>query len=334
LSTSKGTTMIVLLRFARFAVCALGILFAGAAAAADYPDKPIRMYVPYPPGGITDVLTRSLAELMRKELGQPVVVENKPGANTAVAAQALAQSPADGYTVMMAAAATVVMNPLLNAKLAYDPARDFTPVARIAETPLVLVVRTDSPARTLADLIAAAKTKPADASFASTGMGSTLHLAGELLQLETDTQMLHVPYKGSAPALNGVLGGETQFMIDSVGSSIPLIKGGKLRAVAVTSAKRLPALPDVPTVAESGVPGFDVSTWFGLLVPKQTPAAVVTRLNAAAALAVRDPAFRAQFEAVGLVVPEPIDPATFAKFIQAETAKWAPLIKAKNITLE
>lgn len=326
--------MIVLLRFARFAVCALGILFAGAAAAADYPDKPIRMYVPYPPGGITDVLTRSLAELMRKELGQPVVVENKPGANTAVAAQALAQSPADGYTVMMAAAATVVMNPLLNAKLAYDPARDFTPVARIAETPLVLVVRTDSPARTLADLIAAAKTKPADASFASTGMGSTLHLAGELLQLETGTQMLHVPYKGSAPALNGVLGGETQFMIDSVGSSIPLIKGGKLRAVAVTSAKRLPALPDVPTVAESGVPGFDVSTWFGLLVPKQTPAAVVTRLNAAAALAVRDPAFRAQFEAVGLVVPEPIDPATFTKFIQAETAKWAPLIKAKNITLE
>ena len=322
------------LRFARVAACALGVLFAGAAAAAEYPDKPIRMLVPYPPGGITDVLTRSLAELMRKDLGQPVVVENKPGANTALAAQALATAPADGYTVMMAAAATVVMNPLLYAKLGYDPARDFTPVARIAETPLVLVVRTDSPARTLGDLIAAAKAKPADASFASTGMGSTLHLAGELLQLETGTQMLHVPYKGSAPALNGVLGGETQFMIDSVGSSIPLVKGGKLRAVAVTSAKRLPALPDVPTVAESGVPGFDVSTWFGLLVPKQTPAAIVIRLNAAVALAVRDPAFRAQFEAVGLVVPAPIDPAAFAKFIQAETAKWAPLIKAKNITLE
>ncbi len=321
-------------RFAHIAACALSVLFSGAAAANGYPDKPIRMLVPYPPGGITDVLTRSLAELMRKELGQPVIVENKPGANTALAAQALAAAPADGYTVMMAAAATVVMNPLLNAKLGYDPARDFTPVARIAETPLVLVVRTDSPARTLADLIAAAKAKPGDTSFASTGMGSTLHLAGELLQVETGTQMLHVPYKGSAPALNGVLGGETQFMIDSVGSSIPLVKGGKLRAVAVTSAKRLPALPEVPTVAESGVPGFDVSTWFGLLVPKQTPAAIVNRLNAAVALAVRDPAFRAQFEAVGLVVPAPIDPTTFAKFIQAETAKWAPLIKAKNITLE
>ena len=326
--------MITFQRFARIVACTLGVVFSGVAAATTYPDKPIRMLVPYPPGGITDVLSRSVAELLRKELGQPVIVENKPGANTALAAQALAAAPADGYTVMMAAAATVVMNPLLNAKLGYDPARDFTAVGRIAETPLVLVVRVDSPARTLADLIASAKSKPGDTSYASTGMGSTLHLAGELLMLETGTQMLHVPYKGSAPALNGMLAGETQFMIDSVGSSIPLVKGGKLRAVAVTSAKRLPALPDVPTVAESGVPGFDVSTWFGLLVPKQTPAAIVNRLNAAVALAVRDPAFRAQFEAVGLVVPAPIDPTTFAKFIQAETAKWAPLIKAKNITLE
>ena len=330
--------MIVSLRSARVVACVLGVLLgaisAGSALAAGYPEKPIRMLVPYPPGGITDVLTRSIAELLRKELGQPVIVENRPGANTALAAQALAASPADGYTVMMAAAATVVMNPLLYAKLGYDPIRDFTPVARIAETPLVLVVRSDSPARTFADLIAKAKAKPGDATYASTGIGSTLHLAGVLLQSETGTQMLHVAYKGSAPALNGVLGGETNFMIDSVGSSIPLIKGGKLRALAVTSAKRLPALPDVPTVAESGVPGFDVSTWFGLLVPKQTPAAIVTRLNAAVALAVRDPAFRAQFESVGLVVPAPIDAETFAKFIQAETAKWAPLIKAKNITLD
>jgi tripartite-type tricarboxylate transporter receptor subunit TctC len=326
--------MVSLQRLASVAICALGILSAGAAAADTYPDKPIRMLVPYPPGGITDVLTRSLADLMRKDLGQPVIVENKPGANTAIAAQTLARAPADGYTVMMAAAATVVMNPLLYGKLGYDPVRDFTAVARIAETPLVMVVRTDSPVRTLADLIATAKAKPGVTSFATTGLGSTLHLAGELLQSETGTQMLHVPYKGSAPALNGVLAGETQFMIDSVGSSIPLVHGGKLRAVAVTSAKRLPALPDVSTVAESGVPGFDVSTWFGLLVPRQTPAAVVDRLNAAVALAVRDPAFRAQFEAVGLIVPAPIDAATFAQFIDAETAKWAPLIKAKNISLE
>jgi tripartite-type tricarboxylate transporter receptor subunit TctC len=322
------------LRIARFAACVLGVVSVGVAAAAPYPDKPIRLLVPYPPGGITDVLTRSLAELLHKDLGQPVIVENKPGANTALAAQALAASPADGHTVMMAAAATVVMNPLLNAKLGYDPARDFTAVGRIAETPLVLVVRTDSPLHSLADLIASAKAKPTDTSFASTGMGSTLHLAGELLQVETGTQMLHVPYKGSAPALIGVLGGETQFMIDSVGSSIPLIKGGKLRAIAVTSAKRLPALPDVPTVAEQGVPGFDVSTWFGLLVPKQTPAPIVARLNAAIAQAVRDPAFRTQFEAVGLIVPPPIAADAFAKFIDGETAKWGPLIKAKKITLD
>ena len=166
--------MTIVQRFARVAACALGVLFAGAAMAAGYPDKPIHLLVPYPPGGITDVLTRSLAELMRKELGQPVIVENRPGANTALAAQVLAASPADGYTVMMAAAATVVMNPLLNAKLGYDPVRDFTPAARIAETPLVLVVRTDSPARTLADLIATAKAKPGDTSFASTGMGLSL----------------------------------------------------------------------------------------------------------------------------------------------------------------
>ena len=253
--------MIVFQRFARVAACALGVLFAGAAVAGAYPDKPIRLLVPYPPGGITDVLTRSLAELMRKELGQPVIVENKPGANTALAAQALAAAPADGYTVMMAAAATVVMNPLLNAKLGYDPVRDFTPVARIAETPLVLVVRTDSPARTLADLIAAAKAKPGDSSFASTGMGSTLHLAGELLQLETGTQMLHVPYKGSAPALNGVLGGETHFMIDSVGSSIPLIKGGKLRASRSPApngcrrCRRCPPWPNPACRASRSAPG-------------------------------------------------------------------------------
>jgi tripartite-type tricarboxylate transporter receptor subunit TctC len=314
-------------------VC-LAMLMVGAVVPAAASEQPVRLLVPYPPGGITDSLTRALAELMRKELGQPVIVENKPGANTSVAALTLAAAPPDGQTVMMAAAATVVLNPLLYPKLGYEPARDFTPVGRVAETPLVLVVRADSTLRNLADLIAAAKAKPGAIGFASTGLGSTLHLAGELLQSQTGIEMLHVPYKGSAPALTGLLGGETQMMIDSVGSSIPLIKGGRIRALAVTSAQRLPALPDVPTVAESGVPGYDVSTWFGLLVPRQTPAAVVQRLNAAIAVAIREPAFRAQFEDVGLIVPAPLEPAAFARYIQAETAKWAPLIKAKNIKLE
>ena len=322
-----------LLSWSRTALLAL-VVVGGSLQAAEFPERPLKMLVPYPPGGITDVLSRSLAELMRKDLGEAVIVENKPGANTSVAAQALAASPADGHTFMMAAAATVVMNPLLNPKLPYNPPKDFMAVARVAETPLVLVVRTDSPWRTLADMVGAARAKPGAVAFASTGVGSTLHLAGELLQAQSGIQLLHVPYKGSAPALNGLMGGETQFMIDSVGSSIPLIKGGKLRALAVTSAQRLPALPDVPTVDESGIAGFDVSTWFGLLVPRSTPPAVVERLNRAVAVAVRDAAFRKQFEAVGLIVPEPISSAAFGRFIDAESAKWGPLIKAKNITLD
>lgn len=310
------------------------LALAANPAAGDSADRPIRLLVPYAPGGSTDVLARSLAESLRKSLGQPVIVENKPGANTAIAAQALAAAPPDGNTVLLATAATVVLNPLLSAKLAYDPERDFVPVARVAITPLVIVVKPDSAAHTLADLIGQAKAQPGKLNFASTGMGSSLHLAGELLQAETGTQIVHVPYKGSALALTGLLGGETQFFIDAVGSSLPLVKGGKLRALAVTSAQRLPALPDVPTVAESGLAGFEVTTWFGLVVPAKTPEAVVARLGAAVAQAVRDKAFREQFEALGMIVPEPMGPQPFAAYIKADHAKWAPLIKAKNIKLD
>jgi len=207
-------------------------------------------------------------------------------------------------------------------------------VARVATTPLMLVVKPDAAARTLADLIAQARAQPGKLNYASTGIGSSLHLAGELLQAETGTQIVHVPYKGSALALTGLLGGETQFFIDAVASSLALVKAGKLRALAVTSAQRLPVLPEVPTVAESGVAGFDVSTWFGLVAPRRTPEAVVKRLAAAIAQAVRDQAFREQFEALGMIVPEPMGPQPFAAYIKAEQAKWAPLIKAKNIIVE
>ena len=326
-----------LLHFARRTALALAASLALAATAAQadgYPDKPIRLLVPYPPGGSTDVLGRALAELMRKDLGQTVLVENKPGANTGIAAQTLASAPPDGYTLLLATAATVVLNPLLYPKLPYEPARDFAPVAPVASTPLVLVVRPDAPARTFAAMIAAAKAQPGSLNYASTGNGSTLHLAGELLQMETGTQMVHVPYKGSAPALTGLLGGETHFFIDSVGSSIPLINGGKLRALAVTSSQRLPVLANVPTVAESGIPRFDVTTWFGVMAPANTPAAILDKLNATIARATADKAFRAQFEALGLVIPPPMKPHEFTAYIQSESAKWAPLIKAKGISLE
>jgi tripartite-type tricarboxylate transporter receptor subunit TctC len=323
-------------RFARLvaAVAAACALVASPAHASDYPQRPVRLLVPYTPGGSTDVLARALAELMRKDLGQPVIVENKPGANTGIAAQALATSPGDGYTVLLATAATVVLNPLLYPKLPYDPPRDFAPVARVAITPLVLVTPQDAPIHTLSDLVAQAKAQPGKLNYASTGIGSSLHLAGELLQAETGTQLVHVPYKGSAPALTGLLGGETQVFIDSVASSIPLIQGGRLRALAVTSSQRVPALASVPTVAESGVARFDVTTWFGLMAPKSTPEAIVNRLNASVARAIGDKAFREQFETLGMIVPAAMSAREFAAQIAADSARWAPLIKAKSITLE
>lgn len=313
------------------AACALA---APTANAADTSEKPIRLLVPYAPGGSTDALARALAELMRKELGQTVIVENRPGANTAIGAQALAAASPDGKTLLLATAATVVLNPLLSPKLGYDPARDFAAVARVAATPLVLVVKTDAQPKTLADLMAMAKAQPGKVDYGSTGVGSSLHLTGELLQTETGTQMLHVPYKGSAPALTGLLGGEIHFMIDAVASSIPLIQGGKLRALAVTSAQRLPALPNVPTVAESGYPKFEVTTWFGVMAPSKTPETELNRLNAAINRATADKGFREQFEALGMIVPAAMRPQEFSAYIKGESAKWAPLIKAKNISLD
>ncbi|MCW5658202.1 MAG: tripartite tricarboxylate transporter substrate binding protein [Burkholderiaceae bacterium] len=312
---------------------ALALGTAWPLAAAAYPERPLKLVVPYPPGGSTDMLGRALAEHLRKELGQPVVVENKPGANSGIGAQAVASAPADGHTLLLATAATMVLNPLLHNKLGYD-ATQLQPVARVAVTPLVLVARPDGELRTLADVMARAKAQPGRVTFASTGVGSTLHLAGELLQLETGTQMMHVPYKGSAPALTGLMGGETQFFIDSIATSSPLVKGGKLVALAVTSRERLALLPDVPTVAESGVPRFEASTWFGIVVPKGTPDAAVTRLNAAIASAMRDKGFRDSFEAVGLIIPEPMSVADFRALITDDSAKWAQIIKAKKISLD
>ena len=318
---------------ARVRAAALALIAVLPFAAVAYPDRPLKLIVPYTPGGSTDVLGRALAEHLRKELGQPVVVENKPGANTGIGAQALQAAPADGTTLLLATAATSVLNPLLQSKLGYDPAQ-LWPVARVAVSPLVIVARPGGEFRTLADLLAKAKAQPGRLNYASTGIGSSLHLAGELMQAQTGVEMVHVPYKGSAPALTGLMGGETHVFIDSVASSSPLIKGGKLGALAVTSRERLPLLPEVPTVAESGVPQFDVTTWFGIMVPKGTPDDIVNRLNAAVSSAMQDKTFRDTFEQLGLIIPKPLKPAEFRELIAAETAKWTPLVKAKKISLD
>jgi len=318
-------------------VCAglLGLFLMSAAGAADkYPDKPLRLVVPYTVGGIADLLGRALAERMRSDLGQPVVVDNKPGGTTALGAKVVTAAAPDGYTVLLATGATAVLNPLLYPKLSYNPDKELAPVARVALTPMILMVGSASPNKTLRDFVADAKAHPGKLNYGSTGTGSSLHLASELLQVEAGISMLHVPYNGSAPVHSALLAGDLQFAADAPGSAMALVKGGKLRALAVTSRERLPALPDVPTVAESGYPNYAVATWFGLMVPKGTPAAVTQRLNAAVAHAVADKAFREQFEALGMVVPAPITPAEFTDYIAKERAGWEPLIRSKNIVLE
>jgi len=311
-----------------------GLLLGGSAMSASYPERPIRLVVPYTAGGITDVLARALAERMRKELGQAVIVDNKPGGNTALGARVVASAEPDGYTVLFATGATAVLNPLLYPKLSYNPEKELLPVARIAVTPMLMVVGNSSPHRTLRDFVADAKANPGKLNYASTGTGSSLHLAVELLQSETGISLVHVPYNGSAPAQAALMGGDVQFFADAAGSAMALVRGGKLRALAVTGRERLPALPEVPTVAESGFPNFEVTTWFGLMVPRNTPTEIALRLNASVAQAIADKSFREQFEALGLVVPPAMSQSEFVHYIGKERERWAPLIRARNIVLE
>jgi tripartite-type tricarboxylate transporter receptor subunit TctC len=312
------------------------VLAVGAAtpALAAFPDRPIKLVVPYSPGGIADSLARKLAESMRQELQQPVIVENRPGANTAVGAMAVAAAPPDGYTLLLATASTVVLNPMLIPKLRHQPEKDFTGVANVAITPLVLSVNPSGSIRSVADLVRLAKAQPGKLAFASTGTGSATHLALEMLQSESGIVLNHVPYNGSAPALNSVMAGDVQLSVDAVGSAMSLVKGEKLRAIAVTTQNRVAVMPQVPTVAESGLPNYNVSTWYGIMAPTATPLAVLERINQAIVKATGDKAFRDQFEALGLVMAPPLKPAEFNAFIGRERAVWGPLIKAKNIQIE
>jgi len=299
--------------------------------AQTYPDKPLRLIVPYTAGGITDSLSRNLAELLRQDFKQPVIVENKPGANTAIGAQVLANSKPDGYTMLFITPATVVTNPLLNSKLAYDPDRDLVVVARFAEIPLLAVVSVDSTIRSLGDLIAQAKAKPGTFNYGSTGTGSSIHLASLLLAERSGTEMVHIPFSGSAPSLAALMTGSTQFTIDPPASSLPLIQGGKLRALAVSSRQRLTALPDVPTIAESGFPGFEASSWAGIVVPANTPKDIVLKLNQAISRASENKEFRAKFEPLGVLFAPSMSPAQIDASVKAEREQWGRIIQANNL---
>jgi len=310
------------------------LAFASAPLQA-YPDKPVKLVVPYPPGGATDIVGRLLAEQLRKDLGQPVIVENKPGANTAIGAAQVAAAPADGYTILLASSASLVLNPLLYRKLAYDPERDLTPVARLAGAPLVMVVNpTVVSAKTLGEFVSYAKSRPVSLSYASVGIGNPIHLATEKFKTESGVDLLHVPYNGSAPALLALMSGDVQVFFDVVSTSLPHIRSGKLRALGVTTRERMKVLPDVPTIAESGYPGYEAAAWYAIAVPKKTPPEVVAQLNASINKILADRAFRDQLENLGLVVYAPNTLREFAEFIAKEHVAWQKLIKDKQISLD
>src|SRR3954467_5038061 len=257
------------------------MFFCVQAVAQDYPAKPVRVVVPYAAGGNADIWARVLSQKLTEALKQAFVVENKPGANGGIGTDFVAKSAADGYTLLAVASGPIVVNPVLYANVTYDPVKDLAPVAQCAVYQYVLVTRSDSPYKTTGDLVAAAKANPGGLAYGSTGIGGGNHLAAELFGLATATRFNHIPYKGSAPALADLLGGQLAFMFDTVITSVPHIRGGKLRAFAVSSAKRAPSLPDVPTMQEAGFAGFDMSQWQGVLAPAGTPRPIVERLNGA-----------------------------------------------------
>jgi len=320
-------------RFLRFAFGALLALVATAASAQTYPTKPIRLVVPFPPGGATDILARDVAQKLTEAWGQQVIVDNRPGAGGNIGSELVAKSAPDGYTLEMGTVGTHAINASLYAKMPYDHVKDFVPVILVAGVPNVLVVNPAVPANSVAELIAYAKANPGKLNFASSGNGTSIHLSGELFKFMAGVQMTHVPYKGSAPALQDLIGGQVQLMFDNLPPSLPQIKAGKLRALAVTSLARAPALPDVPTMAEAGLPGYEASSWFGVLAPAGTPPAIVTKLNAEIAKWLATPEAKEKLSKQGANAAGGT-PEDFAKHIAAETAKWAKVVKDSGAKID
>src|SRR6185436_4736369 len=319
----------VLLRAALVSCLAFAPFDSGAQS---YPSKPVKLIVGFPPGGGSDAAARILAAALQDKPGQPIVVENKPGANTILATQYVGSQPADGYTLLFVSASFAI-NPSLY-KLDYDIQKDFTPVALVVSVPLLLIASNDLPAKTVGELVALAKQKPGDLTYASFGVGSAGHLAGELLCAMTGTNIRHVPYKGSAPAITDLLGGRVTIMFPGIGSAVPLVKEGKLKGVAVTTSKRTPIAPEIPTVAESGVAGYDVSTWESVQAPAGTPRDAVAKLNKAIGEVLATKEIRDRMAALGLEADGTKSPAEVAQFVAAEKEKWAKVVKERDVKIE
>lgn len=307
---------------------------AAMPALAAFPEKPVRIVVPFAPGGGTDLVARTMGIVMAQDLGQPVIIDNKPGGGTIIGTDAVAKSPPDGYTLVMATLAHAV-NPSIQPKLPYVHEKAFAPVMLVGRSPNVLVVRADSPFKSVQEIIAAAKAKPGQLSFASQGAGTSAHLAGELFKNLTKTDITHIPYRGAGPAITDLLGGQVDIMFATAAAVGTFVESGKLRALAVTTADRSPAplLAKVPTVAESGVPGFVADSWYGLFVPAGTPPAVIARLNAAAKVAAQSDAFKKRVESEGLVISAGT-PEEFDRYVKGEEVRWRKVVKAANITAE
>ncbi|MPZ45239.1 MAG: tripartite tricarboxylate transporter substrate binding protein [Betaproteobacteria bacterium] len=305
---------------------------AGAAAQSAYPTKPIRIIVAYTPAGTTDILARAIGQKFTAAWSQPVIVDNRPGANGTIGTEIAAKAPADGYTLLMATAATHAINPTLYPKLQYDAVKDFAPVSRVATVPNILVVSNALPVKNVKELIAYAKANPGKLAHGSPGIGSTGHLSAELFKSMTGIRMTHVAYKGSAPTLQDLMSGQIQVVIDNIPPYLPQVKAGKIRALAVTPAKRSPAAPELPTIDEAGVKGYEASTWFALFAPAGTPAAVVAKLSAETRRILDLPDMRERLLGLG-AQPAGSTPEELARFVKAEVAKWAKVIRDANVTL-
>jgi tripartite-type tricarboxylate transporter receptor subunit TctC len=300
--------------------------------AQTYPSKPIKIVVPYPPGGFNDTLGRTLAAKFTEDWGQPAVVENKPGANTLIGSDYVAKSPPDGYTLLVVAFPFAV-TPSLIKSMPYDTIRDFAPVALAAQSPNLLVVNPSLPVKSVGELIALAKAKPNSLSYASTGNGSSNHISMELFKSLAGVQIVHIPYKGSAPAVTDLLGGQVHLMFDNVPNVLPHVKAGKLTALGQTGTRRSPLIADIPTVAEAGVPGYEVTVWFGLVAPAGTPREVVQKLNAEVLRILAMPDVRERFLAQG-VEPAGGTPEQFSEHIRTQMAKWAKVVADAGVKAE
>lgn len=304
----------------------------GTAHAQTYPTKPVTIVVPFSPGGATDIMSRLLAERLNKRLGQPVVVENKPGAGTMIASDYVAKAPADGYTLLVAASSLGIA-PSLYKKVNYDPIKDFAPISQVASVVHVLVVHPSIPAKNVGELVTWLKANPTKANYGSVGAGTSTHLESELFNSVAGVKMAHIPYKGSAPALTDLVGGQLQVMFDAYASSGPFIKDGRVRLLAVTTAQRSKLLPDTPTVSESGLPGYEAMPWLGLVAPAGTPAPVVNRLYTELNDILKEPEVQERFRSLGLDIIGS-KPEDFSAFLKKDIVKWAQVIKESGAKVD